>query len=86
MKCRYEDIRTLTEKSPQERNAFVRQHARSVSGTSQRAASISSDGIMDEEDEEPFSAANSAVVAQGGSKQDLPRRPQPGKAPNQMFP
>jgi len=32
---------------------------------------------MDEDDEEPFSAANSAVVAQS-STQDGPRRPQPG--------
>merc|ERR1719359_1778638 len=61
----YEDIRNLTEKSPQERNAFVRQHARSISGTSQRAGSISSDGIMDEEDEEPFSASNADVVSTG---------------------
>src|ERR1700728_1687023 len=48
------DIQALTDKSPQERNAFVRQHARSISGTSQKASSISSDGLMDEEDEEPF--------------------------------
>jgi hypothetical protein len=80
----YEDIKILTEKSPQERNAFVRQHARSISGTSQKAGSISSDGIMDEEDEEPFSAANSAVVAPG-PKQDEPKRPQPGgRFPSQL--
>ncbi|TVY59560.1 Phosphatidylinositol 4,5-bisphosphate-binding protein SLM1 [Lachnellula suecica] len=72
------DLKTLTEKSPQERNAFVRQHARSVSGTSQRAASISSDGVMDEEDEEPFSATASSVVATGSKQETLPRRPQPG--------
>lgn len=74
-----EDVRTLTEKSPQERNAFVRQHARSISGTSQKAGSISSDGAMDEEDEEPFSANASAVVAAAPSHgQDVSRRPQPG--------
>ncbi|KAM0169275.1 hypothetical protein ACHAPF_010147 [Botrytis cinerea] len=73
----YEDIKTLTEKSPQERNAFVRQHARSVSGTSQRAGSISSDGVMDEEDEEPFSAHTSAVVGTQGLKQEQ-KRPEPG--------
>lgn len=73
------DLKTLTEKSPQERNAFVRQHARSVSGSSQRAASVSSDGGMDEDDEEPFSATASSVVAASGPRQDvLPRRPQPG--------
>jgi hypothetical protein len=74
-----EDIRTLTEKSPQERNAFVRQHARSISGVSQKAPSISSDGNMDEDDEEPFSAAASAVVVADHSKQDGPRRPQGGR-------
>lgn len=74
----FEDIKILTEKSPQERNAFVRRHARSVSGTSQKAGSVSSDGMMDEEDEEPFSAAASAVATQGPKQDELPRRPQPG--------
>jgi hypothetical protein len=70
----FEDIKSLTEKSPQERSAFVRQHARSISGTSQKAGSISSDGQIDEDDDEPFSAG--AVVA---PKQDvLPVRPRPG--------
>jgi hypothetical protein len=74
----YEDIRSLTEKSPQERSAFVRQHARSFSGTSQKAASVSSDGVLDEEDEEPFSTAASAAVAQGPKQDVLTKRPQPG--------
>ena len=74
----------MTEKSPQERNAFVRQHARSISGTSQKAGSISSDGFMDEEDEEPFSTAASAVIAQG-SKTDVGQtRPQGGKFPSEL--
>lgn len=80
----YEDIRALTEKSPQERNAFVRQHARSFSGTSQRAGSISSDGVMDEEDEEPFSATASAVMAQAPKQDVLPRRPQGGRFPSDI--
>jgi len=80
----YEDIRALTEKSPQERNAFVRQHARSISGTSQKAGSISSDGVMDEEDEEPFSATASAVMAQGPKQDVLPRRPQGGRFPSDI--
>jgi hypothetical protein len=74
----YEDIRNLTEKSPQERSAFVRQHARSFSGTSQKAGSVSSDGALDEEDEEPFSATASAVVAQAPKQDVLTKRPQPG--------
>lgn len=73
----YEDIKSLTEAAPQERNAFVRSHARSFSGQSQRAASISSDGVMDEEDEEPFSTSASAVMQTPG-KQETARRPEPG--------
>jgi hypothetical protein len=80
----YEDIRALTEKSPQERNAFVRQHARSISGTSHRAPSVSSDGVVDEEDEEPFSAAASSVVVQAPKQDVLPRRPQGGRFPSDL--
>lgn len=75
----YNDIKALTEKSPQERNAYVRQHARSISATSQRAASVaSSDGMVDEDDDEPFSANASAIVNQGPKQDVLPRRPQAG--------
>lgn len=78
----YEDIKALTEKSPTERKAYVRQHARSISGSSQRslsrAGSVSSDGNMDEEDEEPFSVASSVAVASEIKQDVLPRRPQPG--------
>jgi hypothetical protein len=82
--AKYDDIKILTSQSPQDRQNFVRQHARSISGTSQKAGSISSDGIMDEEDEEPFSAQNSAIVAPG-PKQDEPKRPQPGgRFPSQL--
>jgi hypothetical protein len=70
----YEDIKALTDNSPQERNAFVRTHARSFSGTSIKAGSVSSDGV-DEEDEEPFSTNSAVVQAQ---KQDVHRRPEPG--------
>lgn len=68
----------MTETTPQERTAFVRQHARSVSGNSQRPGSISSDGIVDEEDDEPFSGANSGIVNPGPKQDVLPRRPQAG--------
>ncbi|KAF8866060.1 hypothetical protein BDZ45DRAFT_330757 [Acephala macrosclerotiorum] len=82
----YEDIKTLTETSPQERTAFVRQHARSVSGTSQsgRAGSISSDGIVDEEDDEPFSGGNSGIVNPGPKQDVLPRRPTGGRFPSDI--
>lgn len=78
----YEDIKALTEKTPQERSDFVRGHSRSFSRTSSRR-SISSDGVVDEDDEEPYSAHNSAAAlgqnSNGlGFQQDVPRRPSPG--------
>lgn len=75
----YEDIKALTEKSPEEVSTFVRTHSRSYSRSSQR--STSSDGIMDEEDEEPFNpnANAAAVVALPGSRTEpVPNRPEPG--------
>lgn len=72
----YEDIKALTEKTPQERNEFVRGHSRSFSRSSQR--SISSDGVVDEDDEEPYSAHHSAAALGQANQQDVPRRPSPG--------
>ncbi|RFU73547.1 ph domain [Trichoderma arundinaceum] len=71
----YDDIRALTETSPEERTAFVRSHSRrSTSRSSHR--SVSSDGL-DEEDEEPFTATEQDVLA--GPRPDVAsRRPQPG--------
>lgn len=78
----YEDIKALTEKTPQERSDFVRGHSGSISRSSSRR-SISSDGVVDEDDEEPYSAHNSAAaLGQSGTgtgfQQDVPRRPSPG--------
>lgn len=75
----YEDIKALTEKTPQERNEFVRGHSRSFSRTSSRR-SISSDGMVDEDDDEPYAAHTSpAALSIGqGPQQDVPRRPSPG--------
>jgi hypothetical protein len=71
----YEDIKALTEKTPQERSDYVRGHSRSFSRSSQH--SFSSDGVVDEEDDEPFAAA--ATVDQNQNQQDsLPRRPTAG--------
>ncbi|KAL7790353.1 hypothetical protein V8C37DRAFT_410933 [Trichoderma ceciliae] len=72
----YDDIRALTETSPEERTAFVRSHSRrSTSRSSHRSAS--SDGLDEEEDEEPFTATEQDVIA--GPRPDLAsRRPQPG--------
>ena len=76
----YEDIKALTEKSPEERSTFVQGHARTLSRSSQR--SLSSDGMVDDEDEEPFVSHENAaaVVASPGSRQDsISNRPQPGE-------
>ncbi|OIW26804.1 hypothetical protein CONLIGDRAFT_707263 [Coniochaeta ligniaria NRRL 30616] len=72
----YEDIKALTEKSPEERSEYVRGHSRSFSRSSQR--SFSSDGVVDEDDDEPFAA--SASVSQQTTRQEteMPRRPEPG--------
>ncbi|KZF21940.1 hypothetical protein L228DRAFT_163846 [Xylona heveae TC161] len=74
----YEDIKSLTEKTGEERNAFVRSHARSLSTGSQRAPSVSSEGAMeeDEADAVPYSA-NASLVNQA-VKPDTSQRPQPG--------
>ena len=40
----FEDIKNLTEKTGEERTAFIRQHARSVSAGSNKAPSVSDDG------------------------------------------
>ncbi|KAK0650792.1 Phosphatidylinositol 4 [Lasiodiplodia hormozganensis] len=70
----YEDIKNLTEKSGEERNAFVRNHSRSISAGSAR--SVSSDGLDDNEaDEVPYSAQNSDVAIR---QQPAAPRPQPG--------
>ncbi|ORY15889.1 hypothetical protein BCR34DRAFT_155557 [Clohesyomyces aquaticus] len=72
----YEDIKNLTEKSGEERNAFVRRHARSVSQGSTR--SVSSDGGLeeDEADEVPYSANHS--MKNQALREEIPQRPSPG--------
>ncbi|KAI6377124.1 hypothetical protein MCOR25_002621 [Pyricularia grisea] len=72
----YMDIKLLTESSPEEQSNFVRKHSRSYSRSSQHSAS--SDGMVDEDDDEPF-APDSAAISRGTPTQDvLPRRPSPG--------
>ncbi|EGX96588.1 PH domain containing protein [Cordyceps militaris CM01] len=73
----YEDIKALTEKTPEERHQFVRTHSRSLSRSSRRSArSASSDGL-DDEDEEPFTGGE--VDTNPTARADAaPRRPEPG--------
>lgn len=86
----YEDIKALTEKSPEERSNFVRGHARSLSRSSQRSTrSMSSDGHVDDDDDDepPFAATAESVQVHQAIQQpqnqprqeDAPaRRPEPG--------
>jgi hypothetical protein len=76
----YEDIRALTESTGEQRNAFVRKHARSVSGTSERGTT-SSDGMEDDEaDAAPYSADAASLAEQKPHvRVEKPQRPQPGE-------
>jgi len=74
----FEDIKILTEKTGEERNAFVRSHARSVSGNSNRPRSVSSDGLDEDEDEVPY-AADVASLAEQNPVSPKPQRPLPGE-------
>jgi hypothetical protein len=74
----FEDMRVLTETSGEKRNDFVRKHARSFSGTSDRGT-VSSDGMEeDEADAVPYSADASSLPS--GSQEPKQQRPQPGKS------
>ncbi|CCU74985.1 PH and RecN domain protein [Blumeria hordei DH14] len=74
----YEALRNLTGKSHQERQAYVKQHARNVSGGSQNTGSvISSDSVLDDEDEEPFASAGLSVTAHTPVTEES-SRPLPG--------
>lgn len=76
----FEDIKNLTEKTGAERTAYIRRHARSVSGNSDKAGSVSSDGGMDEDeaDQVPYSATASLADQAPGREERLPERPNPG--------
>jgi hypothetical protein len=77
----YDDIRALTEKTGEERNAFVRKHARTLSASSHhKASSISGDSALDEDeaDEVPFSASELVTNQEGSIEKPKPTRPEPG--------
>jgi len=74
----YQDIQILTEKTGEERSAFVRRPARSVSNNSERRRSYSSDGLEeDEADRVPYSA-DAASLSEQNPIEAKPLRPQPG--------
>jgi hypothetical protein len=79
----YDDIQALTEKTGEERNAFVRKHARSFSGNSKAG---SDSGLEeDEADEVPYSAnaslTNQKVLHEPPAQM---QRPQPGRFPSEL--
>ncbi|KJR83504.1 PH domain containing protein [Sporothrix schenckii 1099-18] len=61
----FDDLYVLTEKTPQERENFARghqmQHTRSISRASQHT--YSSDGVVNEDDDEPFAVNSPAAMA-----------------------
>jgi hypothetical protein len=77
----FDDIANLIGRTGEDRNAFVRRHVRTLSGNSFRESSISSDGVMDEDeaDQTPYSS-QSAVLrrAPSGAAVTPAQRPQPG--------
>ena len=75
----FEDIKNLTEKTGAERSEFIRRsHARSLSAGSNKAGSISSDGMdEDEADQVPYSATASQAEIPA-QKEKLTERPNPG--------
>ncbi|KAF2459499.1 hypothetical protein BDY21DRAFT_408994 [Lineolata rhizophorae] len=79
----YEDIKSLTEKTGEERNAYVRRHVRSASRGSQLSTASDEVGLEnDEADEVPYSGnASLSQGAAGGQVQPQPyheQRPSPG--------
>jgi hypothetical protein len=76
----FEDIKALTEKSGEERNAFVRRHASVRSTSAGSARSASSDGGLeeDEADAVPFSANQSMREQAIRNQSPRPSRPSPG--------
>ena len=83
----FNDIKALTENTGEAKSAFIRKHARSISAGSQKAASVSSDGLdeEDEADQVPYSATSSVIGATGASgggavdeREKKPERPNPG--------
>ncbi|KAF1843656.1 PH domain-containing protein [Cucurbitaria berberidis CBS 394.84] len=77
----FDDIKTLTEKTGEERNAFVRRHASVRSTSAGSARSASSDGGLEEDEADaiPYSA-NQSMKNQALRDESLerPSRPSPG--------
>lgn len=90
----YEDIKALTEKTPEERSNFLRGapgHGRSFSRTSQRSSMSSDGGVEDDDQEPPFTASMGSLGQQNPQLQQqhfrqdgLQRRPSGGRFPSDI--
>ncbi|KAK4124209.1 hypothetical protein N657DRAFT_644416 [Parathielavia appendiculata] len=78
----YEDIKVVTERTPEERNNLVRANSRSISRSSQRS-SVSSDGVEDVE-EPPFTTTAASVNQQQPRPDSSSRRPSGGRFPSDL--
>ncbi|KAK3941158.1 hypothetical protein QBC46DRAFT_107671 [Diplogelasinospora grovesii] len=79
----YEDIKALTERSPEERSNFLRSHSRSSSRSSRPSSDLSSDGGVDEDEGEPPFTPQ-PQQAQPKQQDALPRRPSGGRFPSDI--
>ncbi|KAL6709584.1 phosphatidylinositol 4,5-bisphosphate-binding protein [Coniothyrium glycines] len=79
MQAWYDDIKTLTEKTGEERNAFVRRHASVRSASAGSAHSASSDGGLEEDEADaiPYSANQSMKDQAIREPSPRPSRPSP---------
>lgn len=74
----YEDVKNLTEKKGEERDAFVRRHVRSASrGSARSARSVSSDGALDEDEADQIPYASQSMSNEA-AKEEPRQRPSPG--------
>ncbi|KAK1826862.1 putative 4,5-bisphosphate-binding protein [Podospora conica] len=79
----YEDIKALTERSPEERNNYVRGQVRSLSRASQRS-SMSSDAGVDDDEDPPFAANATSNGLQQARPEPAIRRPSGGRFPSDI--
>lgn len=79
----YENIKALTERSPEERNNYVRGQVRSLSRASQRS-SMSSDGVVDDDEDPPFAAKATSNGLHQARPEPAIRRPSGGRFPSDI--
>ncbi|KAF9883486.1 hypothetical protein FE257_003436 [Aspergillus nanangensis] len=77
----YEDIESLISKTGEARNAFVRRHVRTVSGTSYRT---SSDGVMDEDEADRTPYSPESVILSNDQRPTSQPREAGGRFPSDV--